>query len=62
MGADQDVAVAKYDVSSILYPSFNSALDGMSTDIYFQGCKFSCEGCHNPALKGFGKGITLLGS
>jgi len=39
-----------YRVVSILYPSFNSSLDGFSVDIFFSGCKFKCKGCHNSEL------------
>ncbi len=44
----------KYSIQSILYPSLNSNLDGISADIFFKGCKAPhCQGCHNDELKTF---------
>lgn len=43
----------EYRVSSIMYPSFNSSLDGLSVDIFFKGCTHNCGGCHNNELQTF---------
>ncbi len=40
----------QYRVSSVLYPSANSSLDGLSTDLFFYGCTHKCKGCHNREL------------
>lgn len=42
-----------YRVASILYPSGNSSLDSISTDIFFYGCSNNCKGCHNLELQQF---------
>ncbi len=43
-----------YSVSSILFPSLNSNLDGISADIFLRGCKAPhCPGCHNTELQNF---------
>lgn len=36
--------------------------DGIAASIFFQGCRFSCKGCHNPELQTFDGGeITTTG-
>ena len=42
-----------FSVSSVLFPSFNSNLDGISIDIFFRGCSRLCPGCHNKELQEF---------
>ena len=32
---------------------------GISLNIYFQGCKQRCEGCHNPSLQDFEVGYWI---
>lgn len=45
-----------HSIQSILYPSLNSNLDGISADIFFRGCRPPyCEGCHNLELQRFEK-------
>ena len=36
--------------------SLNSA-NGTAFEIYFQGCRLRCKGCHNPELQEFKSGI-----
>lgn len=40
-------------ISSVLWPSMNSSLSGLSMDIFFKGCKRHCPGCHNLELQTF---------
>lgn len=40
-------------VSSMLYPSLSSSLEGISADLFFIGCKRLCPGCHNSELQEF---------
>lgn len=40
-------------ISSILFPSLNSSLRGISADVFFKGCKRHCPGCHNLELQTF---------
>ena len=40
-------------VSSMLFPSLNSSLDGISIDIFLYGCKRHCKNCHNKELQEF---------
>ena len=40
-------------ISSMLYPSLNSSLEGISSDIFFRGCSHHCNGCHNTELQTF---------
>ena len=49
-----------YSVSSIVFPSLNSSLDGISIDIFFKGCKHLCPGCHNPELQEFAPSTTHI--
>ena len=48
-----EVVVMLFSVSSILFPSLNSNLDGISIDIFFRGCSRLCPGCHNKELQEF---------
>lgn len=46
----------EYSIQSILYPSLNSNLDGISIDIFVKGCAGPyCKGCHNKELQEFTK-------
>lgn len=40
-------------IASMLYPSLNSSLEGVSADIFFRGCYRHCPGCHNLELQTF---------
>ena len=40
-------------ISSVLWPSMNSSLSGLSMDVFFKGCKRHCPGCHNLELQTF---------
>ena len=40
-------------IASILFPSLNSSMAGISADIFFKGCKRHCPGCHNLELQTF---------
>lgn len=40
-------------VSSMLFPSLNSSLDGISIDLFLYGCKRHCKNCHNKELQEF---------
>lgn len=40
-------------ISSILFPSLNSSLEGISADLFFRGCRRHCPGCHNLELQTF---------
>ena len=51
-----------YSVSSILFPSLNSSLDGISIDIFFKGCTHHCPGCHNLELQEFSEPTTSVDS
>lgn len=40
-------------IASVLWPSMNSSLRGLSMDIFFRGCHRHCYNCHNPELQVF---------
>lgn len=50
----------EYSIASILYPSLNSSQTGISADLFFQGCKNRCPGCHNPELQEFKEPNTSI--
>lgn len=55
----------RLSISSTYYPSGNSNLDGLSLDIFFQGCNKHCKNCHNPELWSFkepNRSINELGA
>ena len=54
--------MTKYRVASIMYPSLNSSLDGISADMFFYGCSRKCEGCHNKELQEFVEPTVTLSS
>lgn len=42
-------------IASMLFPSLNSNLDGISIDLFLYGCNRHCRNCHNPELQEFKK-------
>lgn len=50
----------RFSVSSILYPSLNSSLEGISADVFFYGCTFNCKDCHNKELQEFKQPNTSI--
>lgn len=48
-----DLTKKTLSIASVLYPSLNSSLEGISADIFFRGCKRHCPGCHNLELQMF---------
>ena len=40
-------------ISTVLWPSMNSSLRGLSMDVFFRGCHRHCYNCHNLELQTF---------
>lgn len=47
-----------HSIHSIVFPSLNSNPDGISADLFFNGCKIHCKGCHNKELQDFKEANT----